>query len=302
MSRARKKRSLFPGNWSPLDRLLVVIALLVNVWAFSDWTGLAAALAPDAAARALLEVRRAKKDEPALDLRRDALIQNLQGRHPWAGNYAGPSGQELSLAPGMDYRRKWIDWSGHPVFDRGELRDQPSRVVLRSAKRDVEPALFRIVRWSGRVYLIGDDELIDFANAVNKGTEPRKTEAGAGGAAPDGGLLEHEQTAGGKGRAGAPDSIVFDRLRAFGEAELRLTDAPHRALIEAEGSRQLAPRVLDDVALPHEMRSGLLVRLIHWPEAHALVFPDREGVMNQRGGSGDVLGGAGAHGEIIAGG
>lgn len=167
-----------PESWSALDRSLVLAALLVNAWLALDSAGIARRLVPDASARALQEYRRAKKEEPALLAQRDAAIRALQARHPWAGKYFSRYGEILSVGPDLGYRVEWTNFFNSKSTDHGGLTERASRLLLRSDLFDVQPVDERIVPWGRRVYLIGDDRLVDFANAVNNGKEPRKTQDG----------------------------------------------------------------------------------------------------------------------------
>ena len=168
----------FPKSWSAIDRSLVVMALLVNFWLALDSAGIARLLIPDASTRVLLDYRSAKEEEPSVLLNRDAEIHELQARHPWAGKYFGRAGETLSVGPALGYRMEWTNVFAGKTSDHGDLTDRASRLVLRSDLRDMEPMGLRIVPWGRRVYLVEDDRVVDFANAVNKGREPRKTQDG----------------------------------------------------------------------------------------------------------------------------
>lgn len=158
------------------DRWLWAAVLLVNGWLALDQAGIAQRLFPDASNRALRAARRAKADEPAAILKREAAIRELRAGagHPWAGKYR-ILGQTLTLGPGLGYRQAA---TGSKWADQGEVRDRGSLLELHSSKPELNRSV-RVVRWGERVYLLSDEEFVDFANAYNNGWEPRRTEGGA---------------------------------------------------------------------------------------------------------------------------
>ncbi|MBI5211119.1 MAG: hypothetical protein HY927_14200 [Elusimicrobia bacterium] len=104
-------------------------------------------------------------------------ITRLAGRHPWAGAYYLGDGlglnQSLLVAPEAGWHFAWHGCIGGTHAEEGRVREAGSKLVLEGSRdRKLSQGLV-VVPWSGRVYLVEEDELPRFANAVNSGEEPR---------------------------------------------------------------------------------------------------------------------------------
>lgn len=262
-----------PKSWSALDGSLVIAALLVNAWLALDSAGVARRLLPDASARALLDYRRAKKAEPAVLAQREAEIHGLQARHPWAGKYFRGYGDSLSVGPGFGYRVEWTNFFAGKSSDHGDLTERASRLILRSDFLDIKPMDVRIVPWGRRVYLVGDDRLIDFANAVNKGQEPRKTQDG------DFFLRDGDWT---KPVAGPPLVPVSDRgyfLKSPVAASIVRTEAPRSR--DSRWTSAPAERVVLDAGRAKGLMPGMKLYPVgkdRWSEFQVLSVSERSSV------------------------
>jgi hypothetical protein len=109
--------------------------------------------------------------------------------HPWAGQYYYGDGLGvnvyLSLAPKSGFAFTWNGCLGLYDLNYGDVVevDGSIRLVFRlpNEHKGFEgiPSEFLPVIWGDRHYLISPDEVVEFANAINAGFEPRKTEWGS---------------------------------------------------------------------------------------------------------------------------
>lgn len=120
-----------------------------------------------------------------VDRRRDFIADEsffLGPEHPWAGRYSngdGLTGTALELAPRAGFvLTEYGDagpWQEHTL---GPVEERNGRLRLRGAPRWIAGGDVHPVRWGPRVYLIPDEDLDGFVNAVNYGFEPRYEERG----------------------------------------------------------------------------------------------------------------------------
>lgn len=110
-------------------------------------------------------------------------IRRLDKRHPWAGDYyqGDHLGSNLSLevAPEAGYHYAWAGCLGTYQEEGGKVVERDGKLFFHGAQSQVLRQGLTIVPWSERVYLIAEDELADFANAINLGVEPRYESGGS---------------------------------------------------------------------------------------------------------------------------
>ncbi len=112
-----------------------------------------------------------------------AEIETLKD-HPWAGRYYQGDGLganlSLVIAPESGLTFTWYGCMGLYDQNYGKVIRDGDRVKLELALENNGigfscPAFeFTPIRWGERVYLISPDEIIDFCNAINSRSEPRK--------------------------------------------------------------------------------------------------------------------------------
>lgn len=103
--------------------------------------------------------------------------------HPWAGEYYSGDGLgvnvSLFLAPGAGYVFEWHGCMG--LYDRnyGDIAETNGRIRLSFTFKNERKGFqgiaeeFTPVPWGDRQYLIPSDDVMEFCNRVNGGTEPR---------------------------------------------------------------------------------------------------------------------------------
>lgn len=156
------------ARWRVLQRIdwvLLALVLLVNGALALDLTGVTRKIFPDAATRAVKDIRRRNSEAPALQAKREAMINELQGRHPWAGRYYG-YGENQSVAPALGFIKGSYN---------GEIKELGNRIVqyIQNSSHKYSRE-FWIVPWGPRVYLIHADKMVDFISLINSGQEPRR--------------------------------------------------------------------------------------------------------------------------------
>ena len=129
----------------------------------------------------------APEAEAATATREQAIRDELSSHqnHPWAGEYYYGDGLgvnvRLLLAPESGFIFEWRGCMG--IYDRnyGAVTHNGDLVTLhcefennRRGFRGIATSL-RPVRWGGRHYLIADEQMIEFCNAVNSGLEAERT-------------------------------------------------------------------------------------------------------------------------------
>jgi hypothetical protein len=102
--------------------------------------------------------------------------------HDWAGEYFFGDGLgvniSLDLAPGSGFVYSWHGCLGLYDLNYGAVEFSEGMVKLRFGFPNERAGSLGIaaellpVRWGKRHYLIAPDRIIDFANAINAGTEP----------------------------------------------------------------------------------------------------------------------------------
>lgn len=108
-------------------------------------------------------------------------LQDLKD-HEWVGEYYYGDGEgtnvDLLLAPTSGFAFTWRGCLGLHDVNYGGVEFAKGKVLLHPIHNNTrnysEGTLTELVpvRWGQRHYLIGSDQFIDFANAVNLGTEP----------------------------------------------------------------------------------------------------------------------------------
>ncbi len=106
----------------------------------------------------------------------------FRGAAGWEGDYFYGDGLganlRLYLSPTAGFAYEWRGCLGLYDYNHGSLKK--TREGLRFQAELVEPdgyldlsRTFVPIRWGGRHYLVPEDRLVDFCNAVNSKTEPR---------------------------------------------------------------------------------------------------------------------------------
>lgn len=107
----------------------------------------------------------------------------LLGDHAWAGEYYHGDGKgvnaRLALAPKLGYAFEERSCLGPVDRNYGTVTPHEDRLQLEFTfeqheirQREISPELV-VVHWGPRHYLVQADNVIDFCNAVNAGSEPR---------------------------------------------------------------------------------------------------------------------------------
>lgn len=101
----------------------------------------------------------------------------------WAGDYYDGDGLgrnvHLRISPQGGFVSTWSGCMGLYDLNYGPLQLRGNRLTLdfelpNDAAGVGFPREFRFVKWGGRMYLLTEDELKPFVNAVNSGLEPHK--------------------------------------------------------------------------------------------------------------------------------
>jgi hypothetical protein len=121
------------------------------------------------------------------DAREKRIRQELKQlkHHAWAGEYYYGDGLgvnvALILAPKSGFVFTWHGCLGLYDLNYGQMEQAGGKIRLifthpndRKGFQGIAPELIPIV-WGERHYLVPADEVVDFANAINAGSEPRKS-------------------------------------------------------------------------------------------------------------------------------
>lgn len=134
--------------------------------------------------------RFSKESIATSDAQRQRIQQEFAGSHLpyWAGDYYQGDGLgvnvDLTLAPKNGFVATWNGCLGLYDVNYGEVDSADEKIRLRftypNNHRGFEgfPEELVPVRWAGRHYLIPSDKMIEFANDVNRGSEPRRAPHG----------------------------------------------------------------------------------------------------------------------------
>ncbi len=122
--------------------------------------------------------------------RRTAVMQALQSPQAveWAGEYYEGDGLGenvvMAIAPDAGVAATWLGCVGVYGSNEGDIDDLGGgRLAFRFSRRNGNdagiligtfPSSVTLVRWGARRYLLADDEMIKFVNAIHQGSEPRK--------------------------------------------------------------------------------------------------------------------------------
>ena len=125
-----------------------------------------------------------EKAQVDLAKRTRTIKKEIQGntQPDWAGEYYFGDGLgvnvDLVLAPHNGFTFTWNGCLGLYDLNYGDVELKNETIKLRfkypndqKGFQGIAPE-FRPVRWGSRHYLISADQMIDFANAINAGTEP----------------------------------------------------------------------------------------------------------------------------------
>jgi hypothetical protein len=126
-----------------------------------------------------------KKSEAALEVQRKLIDQELKSlhEHPWAGHYYYGDGLgvnvRLDLAPRSGFVFTWHGCLGLYDLNYGKVEETGGQVKLvfkfpndQKGFQGIASELIPVL-WGARHYLIPADGIVDFANAINAGFEPR---------------------------------------------------------------------------------------------------------------------------------
>ena len=121
--------------------------------------------------------------------RRAAVMQALQSPQTveWAGEYYEGDGLGenvvMAIAPDEGVAATWLGCGGPLAYNEGSVEDlHGGRLAFQfnrpnSNKHGIRIGIFRsevtLVRWGPRRYLLADEEMMDFVNAIHHGSEPR---------------------------------------------------------------------------------------------------------------------------------
>lgn len=126
-----------------------------------------------------------KKAEAASEAQRKLIERELSSlhEHPWAGHYYYGDGLgvnvRLDLAPRSGFVFTWHGCLGLYDLNYGKVEETGGRVKLvfrfpndKKGFQGIAPELIPVL-WGERHYLVPPDRVVDFANAINAGFEPR---------------------------------------------------------------------------------------------------------------------------------
>ena len=155
------------------------VASLAGAWATADTV-----VERDVAAEELAKDRNGGVPAAVVQ-RRERVLAELakQPSEEWAGEYYEGDGLgenvTLYVAPASGVAATWFGCMGLYGANEGELERTEDRKLSFKFNRPNDesrfgmfPASVRMVKWGQRRYLIPDDRLIDFVNAINHGMEP----------------------------------------------------------------------------------------------------------------------------------
>ncbi len=125
------------------------------------------------------------KSKAAAEAKREVIRQELGSlkTHLWAGEYYYGDGLgvnvDLSLAPKSGFVFTWNGCLGLYDQNYGDVAESDGRIRLvfklsneRKGFQGIAPEFFPVI-WGDRHYLISSDGVVEFANAINAGFEPR---------------------------------------------------------------------------------------------------------------------------------
>lgn len=124
-----------------------------------------------------------EKQYEKLSAREDAIKKELSTlqNHPWAGEYNtsdGLTGRRLFIAPRTGFSFLWHCCTGPCDLNYGKVKFEDGLIKITSELTNHRDsfegidATFYPILWGNRHYLIAEDEMIDFCNSVNSGSEP----------------------------------------------------------------------------------------------------------------------------------
>jgi hypothetical protein len=128
--------------------------------------------------------KRSKEAEKTAEKMRGEIQAEIKtlANHPWAGDYYCGDGLGLNLslviAPKAGYVFEWHGCVGLVDRNYGALSEKDGRLHLvrtftnnPKVSKGIAPEWVPVA-WGSRMYLVPADEMIDFCNAVNEGSEP----------------------------------------------------------------------------------------------------------------------------------
>ncbi len=123
-------------------------------------------------------------DEAATEQRRKRIRQEIATlkQHPWAGDYYEGDGLganiSITLAPQTGIAATWHGCMGLYGANRGKVAERNGELRFEYEHPNTPgfggfPDTVRPVRWGGRRYMIPEQKMMAFVNAINHGFEPR---------------------------------------------------------------------------------------------------------------------------------
>jgi hypothetical protein len=172
--------------------ILCRVGAALGALCFLAWLLACRTLAQSAAPKPTADPKFSKESIANSDSQRERIKQELAGHNlpEWAGNYYYGDGEgvnvDLRLAPKSGFVATWNGCLGLYDLNFGNVAWADGKVGLRFTypnnplHRGFEgfPEELIPVRWAGRHYLIPADQMIEFANEINRGSEPRKSPRG----------------------------------------------------------------------------------------------------------------------------
>jgi hypothetical protein len=175
-----KPMNLSRGRWARLLLLHPVIVIHLAVYLL-----LTSSFAQSGAASGSRDPKFSKESIARSDAQRERIKQELNGADlpDWAGDYYQGDGLgvnvDLTLAPKNGFVATWKGCLGLYDVNYGKVNSAEGKIRLAfthaNNHRGFEgfPEELMPVRWAERHYLIPGDKMIEFANEVNRGSEPR---------------------------------------------------------------------------------------------------------------------------------
>lgn len=126
-----------------------------------------------------------KLRETEIEQRRTRIQQEIATlkQHPWAGDYYEGDGLganiSISLAPDTGIAATWHGCLGLYGANRGKVVERDGTLRFEYEQPNAPgfggfPDTLRPVRWGERRYMIRQDKMMGFVNAINHGLEPRE--------------------------------------------------------------------------------------------------------------------------------
>lgn len=123
--------------------------------------------------------------ETGIEQRRTRIQQEIATlkQHPWAGDYYEGDGLganiSISLAPDTGIAATWHGCTGLYGANRGKVVERDGTLRFEYEQPNKAgfggfPDTLRPVRWGERRYMIQQDKMMGFVNAINHGLEPRE--------------------------------------------------------------------------------------------------------------------------------